>query len=125
MLVLYVVVIGICALMILGRLLLDVWEKKRNMSELSGELQVTGSGEVIIDEELTHLRHRRDHKHTVEVGFKPENPHASCVPHSHDQLRWELVERRRRGPRESVDLDLKVWWQVHAARTIVWKITFH
>lgn len=124
MLLLYVAAIGLCIIYMVGSYIHDVLETRKMPSELSGKLLVTGKGEIIVDEKLVGLRHRRDRKHVVEVCFKPEEPSAACVPHNHDQLRWELVERRRRSPREAFDLDLKIWWHVHAERTIVWKITF-
>jgi len=80
-------------------------------------MTVTGHGEVVIDEELKRSRALLVHsEEAVYVGFK-EDEHCAppCAGGRPDELRWELIERRRQ-------LFLKIHWHVNSARTIIWKI---
>lgn len=98
----------------------------------SGELLVTGNGEVVIDEVLPRTR---------AILVQPElyifvefDPNESCPPPcaggGEDELDWELFfkqvhpEHRHRGRhgKEEEELRLKICWHVQTARTIVWRI---
>lgn len=98
---------------------------------LSGELLVTGDGEVVIEHPITgHVDPERD----IKVRFKdPKPPCPPCVPvdDDEDELSWELVARHRHrsrrhpGHHHETELFLKIFWSVDCERTVCWSITQH
>lgn len=92
----------------------------------AGELLVTGTGEVIIDEVMPEspelLRHPQRYI-TVEFDQDaPAPPPCAGGHHGADELRWELIIVR--SPRHSgEELRLRIDWNVNNARTIKWSVT--
>ena len=89
-----------------------------------GELIVTGKGEVVIDDVVSHSPKMFKHPHRyVSVEFDPHR-HLSppCAGHDvPDCLNWELIIFRHphHGKEE---LRLRINWNVNRTRAIVWTI---
>ena len=97
----------------------------------SGELLVTGCGEVVIDESLPRSRALMVQPELyIHVEFDPnEAPPPPCAGGLLDELEWELFFKRDHGHGHShgshsheEELKLKITWQVNSARTIIWRI---
>jgi hypothetical protein len=84
---------------------------------LEGEMTVTGTGYVTIDEPLKRSRALLVHsEEAIMVRFKEaSSPCPPCADGVPDSVDWEIVERRR-------ELKLKIKWHVACARSICWKI---
>lgn len=82
-----------------------------------GELLVTGSGEVILEQPLRRSRALLIHsEEAVIVYFSPDDdPCPPCAGEAPDELEWMAIERRR-------EIFLKICWRVNCARTIIWKV---
>jgi hypothetical protein len=93
-----------------------------------GELFVTRSGEVIVDEILPKSRALLVQPDSyISVEFDPNQPPPPpCAGGLIDELDWELFVRRVEGShhfgRPEEELRLKICWQVQTARTILWSI---
>lgn len=91
-----------------------------------GEMLVTGTGEVIIDEVLPRMRAllvQPDLYITVE--FDPnEPPPPPCAGGLPEELDWELFFRSpsHEGRQHDEQLKLKIDWHVNSARTVIWSI---
>ena len=91
-----------------------------------GEMLVTGTGEVIIDEVLPRMRAllvQPDAYITVEFDPK-ELPCPPCVGDGSEELDWELFFRHAHDHKKSQDeeLKLKITWKVNSARTVIWSV---
>ena len=89
-----------------------------------GEFLVTGQGELVLIEQLQHLRHRgNDYPPVVRAWFLPqEHGYASCLPCGLDELGYELLIRPAKHRRDHTTLELVIRWSVASHRTLVWGI---
>jgi len=95
-----------------------------------GEILVTKTGDIIIDEVLP--RHRAllaQPEVYVTVEFDPKDPGpAPCDHCGEDELEWELFfksskENGHMFPSiNNEELRLKIMWNVHAPRTVLWSV---
>lgn len=104
--------------------------------ELSGEILVTGRGELTLEQPLEKSRKLLTRtEEVVEVHFKHGEPECPpCVPHHHNELDWEIVTKHVREDREphehrdefvrvsESELFLKIFWHVSCPRTVVWRL---
>lgn len=83
----------------------------------SGELTVTGRGEVVIDVPLPRMRSLLLRSElAATVAFK-DAPPSHCGHEEHDELHWDVIERARGGP-----LFLVITWHVHSPRLVGWQV---
>ena len=97
-----------------------------------GEMLVTDTGEVIIDEVLPRSRALLVQPEAyITVEFDPnEPPPPPCAGGLPDELDWELFFRHvhdahmhHHHPGSEEELKLKICWRVSTARTVIWQIT--
>jgi hypothetical protein len=91
----------------------------------AGELVVTDTGEVVIEETLPRSRAllvQPENYITVEFDSS-EPPPPPCAGGGVDELDWELFMHRTHhvGGHEE-ELKMKIFWSVQTARTIKWRI---
>lgn len=100
-------------------------------NDISGELIVTGRGDVDIEERLPRSRMLEVRPlEVVHVCFKEiDPPLPSCTPHHHDKLEWYLRLRpccpyhtSQSGHRPHEYFVLHIRWRVFSERTIVWSV---
>ena len=85
-----------------------------------GDLLVTDTGEVVIDEVLPRSRALLVQPEAyITVEFDPNEAPPPCAGGGEDELDWELFLRKSHGDDE---LRLKISWTVTSARTILWQI---
>lgn len=100
--------------------------KSANMKKVfaEGDLLVTGTGEVIIDEVLPRSRALLvSGDDYITVVFDPNDPAPPpCAGGAEDELDWELFIRKHHHAHAGEELKLKITWTVQTARTIKWKI---
>ncbi len=85
-----------------------------------GELLVTGTGEVVVDEVLPRSRALLVQPEAyITVEFDLDEAPPPCAGGGEDELDWELFLRKNGHEDE---LRLKISWSVNSARTILWQI---
>lgn len=88
---------------------------------LEGELLVTGTGEIIIEECLKPSRALSTCAFDViNVKFVGEPQCPPCAPFGPDELKWNVFARKKRHGSE--ELFLRISWQVSSSRTIAWRV---
>jgi hypothetical protein len=97
-----------------------------------GEMLVTDTGEVVIDEVIPRSRAMLvAPENYISVEFDPnEPPPPPCAGGLEDELDWELFMKQHHDhhvlphhPRHEEELKLKIVWRVQTARTVIWQIS--
>ena len=106
-------------------------EEHDTSRDISGELVVTGRGDIDIEERLPNSRMLEARpEEVVCVRFDDEEPpHPSCNTHHHDHLSWELrlrkcceFHRHDSDHRMYEYYVLHIQWHVFDTRTIIWSV---
>ncbi len=116
----FALAVGLIAIVTILLEIKDYLNDKKRM----GELLVTGSGDIVIDDiPLFDNMILRPHKH-IDVFFLDKEPQASCNIDGPDNVTWTMIHTHKHLKNGLCKrrLRLKIVWSVNTTRTIRWCI---